>query len=73
MNHTELELEGMNFISRFLASEGRERNALRAEGVDLARRLCRTAIDLAQAKATEFSPKIHLPMQTAVRFSPAIS
>lgn len=56
----DLEMLGTAFISRFLAAGAQERDALEAEGADLAERLRRRAIDLAYAKATEFSPQIRL-------------
>jgi len=60
VKHSELELEGANFISRFLASNEQMRDAMRAEGADLASRLRQKAIDLAMSRATELSPKIPL-------------
>jgi len=60
VEYSELELEGANFISRFLVSNEQMRDAMRAEGADLARRLRQKAVDLAMSKATEFSPKVPL-------------
>jgi len=55
---SESELEGAGFISRFLASDQRLRDTMRAAGAELAERLRHEAIGLAYARATEFSPAI---------------
>lgn len=63
----ELEQAGAEFISRFFASGEGERSALKVKGADLAHQLRRKAIDLAQSRATEFSPKIRLYHQLAAK------
>jgi hypothetical protein len=63
----ELDLQGETFISRFLAADERQRLAMRTEGAALAGQLRRRAIDLAQSKATEFSPKIRIYHQLAAK------
>ncbi|MBN2147585.1 MAG: hypothetical protein JW726_09360 [Anaerolineales bacterium] len=57
---TTLVQQGDAFIVHFLAGSISEREALRAEGVEMANRIRWEAIDLAYSKATEFSSKIIL-------------
>lgn len=58
MEHADLESLGVEFVARWEAAGEAQRGAMRAEGVELADRLRREAIDLAQSRATEFSPRI---------------
>ena len=67
VEHPDLDLQGEAFISRFLAAGERERLALKTEGAALADQLRSKAIDLAQFKATEFSPKIRVYHQLAAK------
>ena len=51
-------IEGESFLHRFRAAQAEQRDALRAEGRQLAERVRRAAINLSYSKATEFSPEI---------------
>lgn len=62
-----LESQAEKFIALFLTANEDQRCTLMPEGVDLANRLRRRAIDLAQSRATEFSRDVPLYHQLAAK------